>query len=106
MFCCFGPKQQKVALATGAGPYLDAVRKAQLKTDLENVYCVDAMGLPLEPDGLHLTTSSQVRLGHMIADRFMAIPNSAQPSLYMSFFSLFCSLYISLNIFGTILHFL
>ncbi|KAG7565481.1 Sialate O-acetylesterase domain [Arabidopsis suecica] len=96
----------QVALATGAGPYLDAVRKAQLKTDLENVYCVDARGLPLEPDGLHLTTSSQVRLGHMIAESFLAIPNSAQPSLYMHFFSLFCSLFVSLNIFGTIFHFL
>ena len=50
--------KKKVALATGARPYLDVVRKAQLETDLENVNCVDAMGLPLEPDGLHLTTSS------------------------------------------------
>ncbi|XP_010515780.1 PREDICTED: probable carbohydrate esterase At4g34215 isoform X1 [Camelina sativa] len=85
-----------VALATGAGPYLDAVRKAQLKTDLKNVYCVDAMGLPLEPDGLHLTTSSQVRLGQMIAQSFADnIPNSAQP-LYMPLLitSFCCSLYI------------
>ncbi|ESQ45190.1 hypothetical protein EUTSA_v10010602mg [Eutrema salsugineum] len=72
----------QVALATGAGPYLDAVRKAQLKTELENVHCVDAMGLSLEPDRLHLTTSSQVRLGQMMADAFIAIPNSAQPLLY------------------------
>ncbi|KAL0652408.1 hypothetical protein Bca4012_095099 [Brassica carinata] len=68
----------QVALATGAGPYLDAVRKAQLETGLENVHCVDAKGLPLEPDGLHLTTSSQVRLGQMMVDAFLAIPNSAE----------------------------
>ncbi|KAF8091752.1 hypothetical protein N665_0436s0015 [Sinapis alba] len=68
----------QVALATGAGPYLDAVRKAQLETGLENVHCVDAKGLPLEPDGLHLTTSSQVRLGQMMVDAFLAIPNSAK----------------------------
>lgn len=67
-----------MALATGTGPYLGAVRKAQLETDLENVHCVDAMGLPLEPDGLHLTTSSQVRLGHMMADAFLAISSSAE----------------------------
>ncbi|KAG2287062.1 hypothetical protein Bca52824_046666 [Brassica carinata] len=70
-----------VALATGARPYLDVVRKAQLETDLENVNCVDAMGLPLEPDGLHLTTSSQVRLGKMMVDAFLAIrpiPSSAK----------------------------
>ncbi|XP_010504056.1 PREDICTED: probable carbohydrate esterase At4g34215 [Camelina sativa] len=86
----------QVALATGAGPYVDAVRKAQLKTDLKNVYCVDAMGLPLEPDGLHLTTSSQVRLGQMIAQSFADnIPNSAQ-SLYMPLLitSFCCSLSI------------
>lgn len=86
-FCWFGPKQKKVALATGAGPYLGAVRKAQLETELENVHCVDAMGLPLEPDGLHLTTSSQVRLGHMIADAFLGIPNSAQPLCLFSYCS-------------------
>ncbi|KAG2325816.1 hypothetical protein Bca52824_008544 [Brassica carinata] len=68
----------QVALATGAGPYLGEVRKAQLETDLENVHCVDAMGLPLEPDGLHLTTASQVRLGQMMVDAFFAIPSSAE----------------------------
>lgn len=78
LFACLDNKQQKVALATGAGPYLDAVRKAQLETGLDNVHCVDAKGLPLEPDGLHLTTSSQVRLGQMMVEAFLAIPNSAE----------------------------
>ncbi|CAA7019142.1 unnamed protein product [Microthlaspi erraticum] len=87
----------QVAIATGAGPHLGAVRKAQLETGLENVHCVDAMGLPLEPDGLHLTTSAQVRLGHMMADTFMTIPNSARPPLFgfsiLVLFSLFSLLY-------------
>ncbi|XP_010556429.1 PREDICTED: probable carbohydrate esterase At4g34215 [Tarenaya hassleriana] len=70
----------QVALASGEGPYLEAVREAQLETDLKNVHCVDAKGLRLEPDGLHLTTSAQVRLGGMMADAFLAIPNATGPS--------------------------
>ncbi|KAL0669144.1 hypothetical protein Bca4012_031848 [Brassica carinata] len=76
-----GGSYQAVLWYQGARPYLDVVRKAQLETDLENVNCVDAMGLPLEPDGLHLTTSSQVRLGKMMVDAFLAIrpiPSSAK----------------------------
>ncbi|CAH2064267.1 unnamed protein product [Thlaspi arvense] len=102
----------QVALATGAGPYVDAVRKAQLKTELENVHCVDAKGLPLEPDGLHLTTSSQVRLGHMMVDAFMSIPNSARPLLsgfsvlvLFSIFSFVILLDLPLHFFGYLLVF-
>ncbi|KAG2257839.1 hypothetical protein Bca52824_077133 [Brassica carinata] len=84
----------QVALATGAGPYLDAVRKAQLETGLENVHCVDAKGLPLEPDGLHLTTSSQVRLGQMMVDAFLAIPNSAELHPGFSVLVLFCLFFL------------
>ncbi|CAF2111401.1 hypothetical protein HID58_082103 [Brassica napus] len=84
----------QVALATGAGPYLDAVRKAQLETGLENVHCVDAKGLPLEPDGLHLTTSSQVRLGQMMVDAFLAIPNSAELHSGFSVLVLFCLFFL------------
>ncbi|KAL0847908.1 hypothetical protein Bca101_021155 [Brassica carinata] len=84
----------QVALATGAGPYLDAVRKAQLETGLENVHCVDAKGLPLEPDGLHLTTSSQVRLGQMLVDAFLAIPNSAKPLSGFSVLVMFCLFFL------------
>lgn len=87
-------KKKKVALATGAGPYLDAVRKAQLETGLENVHCVDAKGLPLEPDGLHLTTSSQVRLGQMMVDAFLAIPNSAKPLSGFSVLVMFCLFFL------------
>ncbi|KAL1540374.1 putative carbohydrate esterase [Salvia divinorum] len=63
----------QVALASGSGPYVDVIRKAQLELELPNLRCVDAKGLDLEPDGLHLSTGAQVRLGHMIADAFLRI---------------------------------
>ncbi|XP_022772216.1 probable carbohydrate esterase At4g34215 [Durio zibethinus] len=69
----------QVALASGEGPYIEEVREAQLKTGLPNVKCVDAKGLPLEPDRLHLTTPSQVKLGEMLADAFLRfIPSPLQ----------------------------
>lgn len=60
----------QVALASG-GPFIKIVREAQLGVDLPNVTCVDAMGLPLEPDGIHLTTPAQVRLGKRLASAFL-----------------------------------
>ncbi|KAL0325509.1 UNVERIFIED_CONTAM: hypothetical protein Sradi_5120200 [Sesamum radiatum] len=41
-------------------------RKAQLEIDLPNVKCVDAKGLQLQPDGLHLSTAAQVTVGRMM----------------------------------------
>uniref|UniRef100_A0A5B7C9U5 Sialate O-acetylesterase domain-containing protein n=1 Tax=Davidia involucrata TaxID=16924 RepID=A0A5B7C9U5_DAVIN len=61
----------QVALASGQGPFKETVREAQLGINLPNVICVDAKGLPLEPDGLHLSTRAQVRLGEMLADAFL-----------------------------------
>ncbi|KAH1057784.1 hypothetical protein J1N35_035849 [Gossypium stocksii] len=61
----------QVALASGPGAYIEEVREAQLKTDMPYVKCVDAKGLPLGPDGLHLTTPSQVTLGQMLAHAFL-----------------------------------
>ncbi|OIV97653.1 hypothetical protein TanjilG_12410 [Lupinus angustifolius] len=61
----------QVALASGQGPYKDIVRQAQQSIDLLNLRTVDALGLPLEPDGLHLTTQAQVNLGQMMADSFL-----------------------------------
>ncbi|XP_024971425.1 probable carbohydrate esterase At4g34215 [Cynara cardunculus var. scolymus] len=60
----------QVALASGAGPYIERVREAQLGTWLVNLRTVDAKGLGLEPDGLHLTTPSQIKLGEMLAKAF------------------------------------
>ncbi|KAL8494514.1 hypothetical protein ACS0TY_025355 [Phlomoides rotata] len=63
----------QVALASGLGPYVDVIRKAQKEIKLPNVRCVDAYGLQPEPDGLHLTTAAQTRLGPMLADSFLKI---------------------------------
>ncbi|XP_026397582.1 probable carbohydrate esterase At4g34215 [Papaver somniferum] len=60
----------QVALASGEGPFVGIVRKAQLEIDLPNVWTIDADGLPVGPDGLHLTTEAQVRLGQMLAEAF------------------------------------
>lgn len=64
----------QVALASKVGPYTEKIREAQLGVSLPNVRTVDAMGLPLEPGGLHLTTPAQVRLGKMLAQAFLNSP--------------------------------
>lgn len=60
-----------MALASGEGPYVEIVRNAQLGINLPNVQCVDAKGLPLEPDRVHLTTPAQVQLGQALTDAFL-----------------------------------
>ncbi|XP_004136956.1 probable carbohydrate esterase At4g34215 [Cucumis sativus] len=59
----------QVALASGL-KYTDKVREAQLGMKMENLVCVDAMGLELQEDNLHLTTHSQVILGQMLVDAY------------------------------------
>ncbi|KAL5714056.1 hypothetical protein ACHQM5_016068 [Ranunculus cassubicifolius] len=61
----------QVALASAEGPYEHIVRHAQLGLRLLNVWCVDAKGLQLKEDHLHLTTLAQVRLGQMLAQEFI-----------------------------------
>lgn len=61
----------QVAITSGQGSYVESVRKAQLGLKLEKVKCVDAKGLPLLQDKLHLSTTAQVRLGRMLADAFI-----------------------------------
>ncbi|OMO78830.1 hypothetical protein CCACVL1_14060 [Corchorus capsularis] len=62
----------QVALASGEGEYVETVRKAQLEMKkLPNVKCVDAKGLPLKADNLHLTTASEVKVGLMLAHAFL-----------------------------------
>ncbi|KAL9231741.1 hypothetical protein vseg_006929 [Gypsophila vaccaria] len=61
----------QVALASGEKKYIDKIREAQLSIKLPNVVCVDAKGLKLNPDNLHLTTEAQVQLGHMLADAYL-----------------------------------
>ncbi|XP_071691719.1 probable carbohydrate esterase At4g34215 [Rutidosis leptorrhynchoides] len=63
----------QVAIASGTDAKLvEVVREAQKAIDLPNVVCVDAKGLELKEDNLHLTTTAQVQLGHMLADAYLA----------------------------------
>lgn len=50
---------------------MEKVREAQKGIDLPNVVCVDAKGLQLKEDNLHLTTEAQVCLGHILAEAFL-----------------------------------
>ncbi|XP_010271059.1 PREDICTED: probable carbohydrate esterase At4g34215 [Nelumbo nucifera] len=61
----------QVAIASGDGRFIEKVREAQLGIKLPNVYCVDAKGLTLKEDNLHLTTEAQVLLGNMLADTYL-----------------------------------
>lgn len=62
----------QVAIASGEGKFIKKVRKAQLGIKLPNVKCVDAKGLHLNLDKLHLTTMSQVHLGIHLAHAYFA----------------------------------
>ncbi|EYU42695.1 hypothetical protein MIMGU_mgv1a012748mg [Erythranthe guttata] len=60
-----------VALPSGRA-YLEKVREIQKRgIELPNVVCVDAMGLPLEEDNLHITTEAHVKLGIMLANSYL-----------------------------------
>ncbi|XP_021753383.1 probable carbohydrate esterase At4g34215 [Chenopodium quinoa] len=61
----------QVALASGDEKYIEKVREAQLGIKLPNVVCVDAKGLKLNDDNLHLSTEAQVQLGQMLADAYL-----------------------------------
>lgn len=61
----------QVALASGEGTFIETVRKAQLEISMPNVKCIDAKGLHLKTDNLHLTTTSEVQLGLMFAQAFL-----------------------------------
>ncbi|CAN6984882.1 unnamed protein product, partial [Brassica rapa subsp. trilocularis] len=65
------PIIQQVAITSGGG-YIDKVREAQLGLKLSNVVCVDAKGLQLKPDNLHLTTEAQVQLGLSLAQAYLS----------------------------------
>ena len=68
-----------MALASGQGRYIEQVREAQLGVNLPNVITIDAKGLPLQPDGLHLTAEGAIRVGEMLANAFLkSISRSTQ----------------------------
>ncbi|KAL2458997.1 putative carbohydrate esterase [Forsythia ovata] len=60
----------QVALASGQGVknWIHSVRASQMA--MKNVTTVDAFGLQLGADGMHLTTAAQVQLGKMMAHAF------------------------------------
>lgn len=63
----------QVALASGyRADLITTVRQAQLYLCLKNVRTVDAWGLPLGLDGLHLKTEGAVRLGQMLAHTYLS----------------------------------
>lgn len=57
---------------------MKGVREAQLGIRLANVITIDALGLPLKPDGLHLTTPAQVQLGYKLAHAFVKAITTTQ----------------------------
>ncbi|THU46056.1 hypothetical protein C4D60_Mb09t00940 [Musa balbisiana] len=60
----------QVAIASGDKHYIEKIREAQLGISMPDVLNVDAMGLPLNEDCLHLTTEAQVLLGNMLAEAY------------------------------------
>ncbi|KAL6218903.1 hypothetical protein ACLB2K_012110 [Fragaria x ananassa] len=61
----------QVAICSGDEKYLEKIREVQLGMKVKNVVCVDAKGLELKEDHLHLTTKAQVQLGQMLADAYL-----------------------------------
>lgn len=61
----------QVAIASGEKHHIEEVREAQMGIDMPNVVCVDAKGLPLNADHLHLSTEAQVLLGNMLAQAYI-----------------------------------
>lgn len=60
----------QVAIASGEEKYLEQIREIQKGIEMPNVVTVDAKGLQLKEDHLHLTTEAQVRLGFMLAEAY------------------------------------
>lgn len=51
--------------------FLERIRQAQMSLNLPGVYYVDAKGLLLSEDSIHLTSEAQVRLGKMLGDVYI-----------------------------------
>ncbi|KAG4984433.1 hypothetical protein JHK84_029515 [Glycine max] len=59
------------SFSASGSDHTEKVREAQKVIDLPNVICVDAKGLQLKEDNLHLTTESQIQLGHKLAEAYL-----------------------------------
>ncbi|KAG2564925.1 hypothetical protein PVAP13_7NG108600 [Panicum virgatum] len=66
----------QVGLASGEGNYTDIVREGQKNIKLPNVILVDAIGLPLQDDQLHLSTEAQLWLGDMLGQAYLKFNSS------------------------------
>eukprot|EP00252_Welwitschia_mirabilis_P024764 TRINITY_DN7458_c0_g1_i3.p1 TRINITY_DN7458_c0_g1~~TRINITY_DN7458_c0_g1_i3.p1 ORF type:complete len:244 (-),score=36.42 TRINITY_DN7458_c0_g1_i3:55-786(-) len=58
--------------------FVNKVREAQLSISMPNVYTVDAKGLLLLLDNLHLTSEAQLQLGKMLANEYIKHGNTQQ----------------------------
>ncbi|WCJ17779.1 hypothetical protein M5689_000172 [Euphorbia peplus] len=65
------PIIQVAIISGGDEKHIEKVREAQLGMKTTNVVCVDAKGLELGGDNLHLTTNAQVKLGKMLAQAYL-----------------------------------
>ena len=54
--------------------FVEQVRNAQkaVTDQLEHVHLVDAYGLPLASDNIHLTTEAQTKVGLMLLDKYIS----------------------------------
>lgn len=50
---------------------MEKVREAQKEIKIPEVICVDAKGMKLKEDNLHLTTEAQVQLGQFLAEAYL-----------------------------------
>jgi hypothetical protein len=59
---------------------VEQVRHAQkaVSDQLEQVYIVDALGLPLASDNIHLTTEAETKLGLMLLDKYISTGEGKQ----------------------------
>ncbi|KAK6138855.1 hypothetical protein DH2020_027402 [Rehmannia glutinosa] len=60
-----------LASADQGGEYLDKVRKAQMDIKLPNLRNIDALGMKLKTDRVHLSTEAEVEVGKRLADAFL-----------------------------------
>ncbi|KAG6624598.1 hypothetical protein CIPAW_16G039400 [Carya illinoinensis] len=72
-------------ISAGEGNFLRNVRDAQLNINLKNVVHVDAKGLTLLPDHLHLDTKFAVRIGQKLADDFLLSQEVIKPNRSLKF---------------------
>ncbi|KAL3690387.1 hypothetical protein R1sor_016696 [Riccia sorocarpa] len=56
---------------TGSWSFLEEVRNAQSSVRVPGVYTIDALGLALNPDNIHLTTLSETKVGTDLAEKYV-----------------------------------